>query len=107
MKQSSETPRWIFDGSPPSGHRRGGDPSEYAFPRTLDSFVREALQNSNDQSLPEGSTRAEVHINLEELTGRDLKQFGCGSFWATGETFMERHAGWVWGVDPKGAGWAG
>lgn len=75
MKQSPEVPRWIFDGSPPSGHRRGGDPSEYAFPRTLDSFVREALQNSNDQSLPEGSTRAEVHINLEELTGRDLEQF--------------------------------
>jgi hypothetical protein len=41
--------------------------------------------------------KSAAHVNL----------FGCGSFWATGETFMERHAGWVWGVDPKGAGWAG
>ena len=29
---------------------------------------------------------------------------GCGSFWATGETFMERRAGRAWGVIRQGAG---
>jgi hypothetical protein len=51
MSQRPEPPRWVFDALPPSGQRRGGDPSEYAFNRTMDTFVREALQNANDQSL--------------------------------------------------------
>lgn len=41
MREPPELPRWVFDALPPSGQRRGGDPSEYAFTRTLDTFVRE------------------------------------------------------------------
>lgn len=87
MLHTPEPPRWIFDALPPSGQRRGGDPSEYAFPRTLDSFVREALQNANDQSLPDGNTRAEVHFDLEELSGRRLDDFCAALDWKV----LERH----------------
>lgn len=81
MPQTPESPRWIFDALPPSGQRRGGDPSEYAFNRTLDTFVREALQNANDQSLPHGRTRAEVHFDLQELTGSKLEDFLTALGW--------------------------
>lgn len=88
MKQSSDPPRWIFDASPPSGHRRGGDPAEYAFPPTLDAFVREALQNANDQSLPTSLTRAEVHLDLEELSGRELQKFLAALDWKNLEAHL-------------------
>lgn len=87
MPQPPEQPRWIFDALPPSGQRRGGDPSEYAFTRTLDTFVREALQNSNDQSLPSSDTRAEVHFDLEDISGRALENFLTALDWKV----LERH----------------
>ncbi|MFY0538892.1 hypothetical protein [Nannocystis pusilla] len=71
----------MFDALPPSGARRGGDPSEYAFNRTLDTFVREALQNANDQSLSREGGRAEVYFDLEELEGRELKEFRMALGW--------------------------
>lgn len=78
---SRSVPRWIFDALPPSGARRGGDPSEFVFSRSLDSLVREALQNSNDQSLPGARTRAEVRIDLEELRGQRLAGFRDAIGW--------------------------
>lgn len=87
MPKPSESPHWVFDAIPPSGQRRGGDPSEYAFTRTLDTFVREALQNANDQSLSHGDTRAEVHFDLEQLSGRDLDDFLTALDWKV----LERH----------------
>ncbi|MCY1004489.1 hypothetical protein OV079_02665 [Nannocystis pusilla] len=78
-----QAPRWEFDALPPSGARRGGDPAEYAFPGTLHTFVREALQNANDQSLRSGSTRAEVHFDVEELKGAELKEFRAAIEWDT------------------------
>ena len=73
--RSAPPPLWIFDALPPSGARRGGDPSEFVFSRNLDSLVREALQNSNDQSIRGASTRAEVRLDLEELRGQRLAGF--------------------------------
>ena len=81
MPQRPEPPRWVFDALPPSGQRRGGDPSEYAFNRTMDTFVREALQNANDQSLQTGSARAEVCFDLEELMGTQLENFLSALDW--------------------------
>lgn len=76
-----QAPRWEFDALPPSGARRGGDPAEYAFTRTLDTFVREALQNANDQSLHRGNARAEVRFDVEELKGQELKEFRAAIEW--------------------------
>ncbi len=64
---------WIFDVLPPSGARRGGDPAEHAFARSLDTFVREVVQNANDQRIQECAP--EVHFDFEELTGEPLKAF--------------------------------
>ena len=66
---SKGSPRWIFDQLPPSGARRGGDPSEHAFRHDLETFVREVVQNANDQSLG----RPEVHFALMELSGAELE----------------------------------
>ena len=63
--------RWVFDELPPSGARRGGDPSEHAFRRDLSSFVREVVQNANDQAefLPH------VIFRLRELKGAALARY--------------------------------
>jgi hypothetical protein len=63
---------WIFDPIPPSGEITGGDVTQYVFPRKLDTLVREAIQNSNDQRLP-GNDRAHVVFEFHDLTG-DAKQ---------------------------------
>lgn len=42
---------WIFDELPPSGARRGDDPAQHAFRPDLATFVREVIQNANDQAL--------------------------------------------------------
>lgn len=83
MAKADDHPRWVFDALPPSGARRGGDPSEHAFTRTLDTFVREALQNANDQSLPGAPTRAEVCFDLEELSGSEHASFLAALGWDT------------------------
>ncbi len=83
---------WIFDTLPPSGARRGGDPAEHAFPRNIDSFVREVVQNANDQRL--GSDPAEVHFRFAELVGSDLDAFLEKLSWKTLEPHL-RAAGKV------------
>ncbi|MBL8915773.1 MAG: hypothetical protein JNM17_34060 [Archangium sp.] len=65
------SPEWIFDVLPPSGARRGGDPSEHVFKHELDTFVREVVQNANDQRV--GLPR--VDFTARELVGDDLKHF--------------------------------
>jgi hypothetical protein len=42
---------WVFSPIPPDGGEQGGDPGEHVFEQNLDTFVREVLQNSNDQQL--------------------------------------------------------
>jgi hypothetical protein len=63
---------WIFDGVPPSGTRRGGNPSEHAFEHDLDTFVREVLQNSNDVI---DTAPVEVDFAFFELQGDELSEF--------------------------------
>lgn len=70
---------WVFDVLPPSGARRGGDPAEHAFARSLDTFVREVVQNANDQRI--GDRAPEVHFDFEELVGESLKEFQAQLSW--------------------------
>jgi hypothetical protein len=63
---------WIFDEVPPSGTRRGGNPSEHAFEHDLDTFVREVLQNSNDVIT---SAPVEVDFEFLELQGEELDEY--------------------------------
>jgi hypothetical protein len=64
-------PTWVFDPLPASGARRGGDPSEHVFKHDLDTFVREVVQNANDQRVVAPS----VDFTLSELTGEARKSF--------------------------------
>lgn len=80
----SEAPlRWIFDALPPSGARRGGDPSEHAFKHDLETFVREVVQNANDQAL----FKPHVTFRFRELRGPARARFLAALDWPT----LERH----------------
>ena len=72
---------WIFDVLPPSGARRGGDPAEHAFARNLDTFVREVVQNANDQRV--GGAAPEVHFQFSDLRGSQLQEFLEHLSWRT------------------------
>ncbi|MFW5926206.1 MAG: hypothetical protein ACOC9O_01840 [Myxococcota bacterium] len=74
---------WVFDELPPSGARRGGDPSEHAFKHDLETFVREVVQNANDQAL----SYAYVRFTLMELEGDALRRFQRAAAWPS----LEKH----------------
>lgn len=74
-------PEWVFDVLPPSGARRGGDPAEHAFRHDLDTFVREVVQNANDQRI--GAEAPEVHFRLRELARDELRAFLAKLSWPT------------------------
>ncbi len=63
-------PKWNFDGTPASESRKGGIASAHLFDPNLDSFVREVLQNSRDQHLPDGCAR--VRFCVRNVTGDAL-----------------------------------
>lgn len=71
------TYRWIFDTLPPSGAKRGGDPSEHAFKHDLETFVREVIQNANDQA----TGTPVVALDLLELEGEALESFQRAMAW--------------------------
>jgi hypothetical protein len=69
---------WVFDGVPPSGKIEGGNLASYVFQPSLDTLVRESLQNANDQALDAGPVsvefefiemRGEVKTRLLEAIG--------------------------------------
>lgn len=67
--------KWVFDRLPPSGARRGGDPSEHAFNANLATFVREVIQNANDQAIDRRSRRSAIHFDHFEIIGEELLEF--------------------------------
>ena len=82
MSESVEsTIGWRFAQSDPTAPRYGGDPAEFALRPTLDTFVREVLQNSNDQQKEE-STPVEVRFKIDTLQGKDLKDFFAAFRWS-------------------------
>ena len=79
-------PEWVFDRLPPSGARRGGDPAEHAFKHDLDTFVREVVQNANDQRI--GDKAPEVYFQFNELEGKALAAFLEKLAWPTLEPHL-------------------
>jgi hypothetical protein len=63
---------WVFDELPPSGARRGGDPSEHAFKHDVETLVREVVQNANDQALGFPALSFRVRELRAEALGRFL-----------------------------------
>jgi hypothetical protein len=64
---------WIFDPLPASGAVHGGLAQAQVFENTIDSFVREVLQNARDQRVSNEPVR--VRFLLEELADADLDEF--------------------------------
>lgn len=73
---------WHFYDGGQSAPRFGGDPTKHAVDHNTESFVREVLQNANDQALPNGMP-VEVTFRLIELSGGDLHEFTQAIRWET------------------------
>jgi len=81
------TAEWIFDRLPASKARKGGLANTQVFDPSLDSFVREVLQNSRDQR--RGDARVDVRLILRELTGPAVRDFLEAIGWGTLEDHIE------------------
>jgi hypothetical protein len=73
---------WVFDPTPPSGARTGGDVAEYAFTPGIEVFVREVLQNAKDQHAG-NSEPVSVLFRLIKLEGKALDTFLSKLGWGT------------------------
>ncbi len=69
---------WKFDHLSASRQKQGGDPSEQSFKGDFETFVREAVQNSNDAAV---ERPAEVVFDLQELEGEELEKFKDALKW--------------------------
>lgn len=67
--------RWIFDGEPASGRKTGGGIADHLFERSIDSFVRETVQNSNDQRRKDLQGAARVEFAIHTLSGAVALEF--------------------------------
>src|SRR5690606_38477855 len=70
---------WVFDELPPSRARRGGREGEHVFGHALGTFVREVVQNGNDQALGP----AQIDFDLITLAGAELRTFQKALRWPT------------------------
>ena len=64
---------WIFDGLPPSRAKKGGNPEEHVFKLTLDTLVREVLQNCHDQKLNTDEP-VRVEFRLHDFHGSERER---------------------------------
>jgi hypothetical protein len=89
VKNESEEPvEWVFDVLPASKARRGGEPSSHAFRQNIATFVREVIQNANDQALG----HAQVHFRFHELEGDALEEFKAAAGWPSLEPHLRAAA---------------
>ncbi len=88
MPGKHEKAQWVFDPLPASGARRGGDPASHVFRQTVTSFVREVVQNANDQR----TGAPEIHFRFMELAGDPLAGFLAAVSWPTLEPHLRAAA---------------
>lgn len=79
--------RWVFDPPPPSAARTGGAATWHVFPASVETFVREVLQNANDQK-HEDEPKVAVRFRFEVLSGALLDSFLDAAGWATLEPHL-------------------
>lgn len=65
---------WFFFNGGPGAPRYGDDPTKHAVKHDTESFVREVLQNANDQRLGDGEP-VQVRFRFLSLTGSDKSEF--------------------------------
>lgn len=79
---------WIFDGAPASGARHGGLAQAQIFTNSVDSFVREVLQNARDQRRMDSSI-VTARFRLDELQGPALYAFLEAAGWSDLEPHLQ------------------
>jgi hypothetical protein len=84
LKQNSKrNAEWFFFSGGPGAPRYGDDPTKHAVDHDTESFVREVLQNANDQRL-NNDEPVEVTFRFVTLTGEDRDDFLETLGWASG-----------------------
>lgn len=92
LMMSSE---WFFHRGGPGAPRYGGDPTKHAVDHDTTTFVREVLQNSNDQAREDVDEPVEVRFRFASLRGEDLRRFLEALRWGR----LRRHLGAVAATD--------
>lgn len=75
-------PEWFFFHGGPGAPRYGGDPTKHAVDHDTETFVREVLQNANDQGV--GEAPVEVTFRFADLEGAALESFLDALGWNDG-----------------------
>lgn len=70
----SEPAEWYFFNGGPGAPRYGDDPTKHAVNHDTETFVREVLQNANDQGLSNGDP-VEITFRIVSLTGDERADF--------------------------------
>ena len=74
-KEAIESPGdWFFFSGGPGAPRYGDDPTKHAVDHDTESFVREVVQNANDQRL-DNNDPVEVRFRFVTLTGDERDEF--------------------------------
>ncbi|QGN08137.1 hypothetical protein Hrd1104_00155 [Halorhabdus sp. CBA1104] len=73
---------WFFFSGGPGAPRYGGDPTKHAVDHDTETFVREVLQNANDQALDDDPVK--VTFDLLTLSGADKAAFLDALQWNDG-----------------------
>lgn len=80
--------QWVFDPPPPSASRSGGAATWHVFSPDIETFVREVLQNANDQKRDDADA-VHVRFRFNAISGAQLDTFLEGLSWATLEPHLQ------------------
>lgn len=82
-KSSTVPAEWFFFSGGPGAPRYGDDPTKHAVDHNTETFVREVLQNANDQGLDD-SNPVEVTFRFVSLSGSKRSEFLDALGWNDG-----------------------
>lgn len=83
LSSAAESPQWYFFSGGPGTPRYGDDPTKHAVNHDTETFVREVLQNANDQGL-DNDEPVEVTFRFVTLSGEDRREFLDALRWNSG-----------------------
>lgn len=83
LSSAGETAQWYFFSGGPGTPRYGDDPTKHAVDHDTETFVREVLQNANDQGL-DNDEPVEVTFRFVTLSGEDRQEFLDALCWNSG-----------------------
>ena len=83
VSEEGDSGEWYFFDGGPGAPRYGDDPTKHAVDHDTESFVREVLQNANDQRVA-SDRPVEVTFRFETLGGADRDRFLEALQWEEG-----------------------